>query len=194
MKRITIIQGHPTPDRHHLCHALQDAYIAGARSECHHVTSIEIATLDFPLLQSQRDWQEGAPATPAGLRHAQQAIRDSDHIVLIYPLWLGTMPALLKGFLEQVLRPGIALSYEGLYPKALLKGKSARVIVTMGMPAFAYRWYFGGHSLTSLKRNILGFVGIHPVKHNLFGMVDKASTRRRQAWLNKMRLLGETAR
>lgn len=194
MKRIAIIPGHPTPGRGHLCHALQDAYEAGARGACHHVTNIDIAMLDFPLLRSQQDWLKGAPETPTDLRHAQQAIVDADHIVLIYPLWLGTMPALLKGFLEQVLRPGVALSYEGRFPKALLKGKTARIVVTMGMPAMAYRWYYGAHSLKGLKRNILVFVGLNPIRHNLFGMVEKASIKRRQGWLGKMNLLGASAR
>lgn len=61
---------------------------------------------------------------------------DADHFLLIYALWLGTMPALLKGFLQQVFRPGVAPSYgEGF--QALMKGKSARIAATMGMPTLA---------------------------------------------------------
>ena len=56
--------------------------------------------------------------------------------------------------------------------KRLLTGKTARIVVTMGMPAFVYRWYFGGHSLKSLERNILRFVGIRPVRESLIGMVE----------------------
>jgi putative NADPH-quinone reductase len=81
--------------------------------------------------------------------------------VIVYPLWLGTMPALLKGFLEQAFRPGFAFDTK---PKGLwnrrLKGGSARIVVTMGMPAFFYRVYYRAHSLKSLKRNILEFCGI----------------------------------
>jgi putative NADPH-quinone reductase len=85
-------------------------------------------------------------------------------------LWLGAMPALLKGFLEQVFRPGFGASLPGSAQaiKTNLAGRSTRIVVTMGMPAFIYRWYFGAHSLRNLKRNILGFVGIKPNRHTLY--------------------------
>ncbi len=58
----------------------------------------------------------------------------------------------------------------GGMPKKLLAGKSACVVITMGMPAFIYRWYFGAHGLKNLKRNILGFCGVGPIKDTLIGM------------------------
>ena len=71
---------------------------------------------------------------------------------------------LLKAFLEQALRPGFAFDESSRMPRKLLKGRSARIVVTMGMPAFVYRWYFGAHGLRSLERNILGFCGIRPIR------------------------------
>ena len=78
------------------------------------------------------------------------------------------MPALLKGFFEQVFRPGFAIDpgKRTLMP-GKLTGKSARVLVTMGMPAIVYRWYFMAHSLLSLERNILRFVGLKPIRHSI---------------------------
>lgn len=63
------------------------------------------------------------------------------------------MPAVVKAFLEQVFRRGFAFSKDAnpLFDRKL-KGRSARIVVTMGMPVFLYRWYFGAHSLKSLKR------------------------------------------
>ena len=103
------------------------------------------------------------------------------------------MPALLKAFFEQVFRPGFAVAYQesGRMPKKLLDGKSARIVVTMGMPAFIYRWYFLAHSLKSLERNILGFAGIRPIKESLIGMVEGMKESQRTTWLDKMRRLGE---
>jgi putative NADPH-quinone reductase len=102
------------------------------------------------------------------------------------------MPALLKGFLEQVMRPGVAFAYEpnGL-PRKLLGGRSARIIVTMGMPAFVYRWYFMAHGLRALERNILNFVGIKPVRESLFGSVGSGGPERKRKWLDEMRGLGQ---
>jgi multimeric flavodoxin WrbA len=72
------------------------------------VRLIEVAKLDFPLLRSQEDFDHGSP--PEAIRPAQEAIAWADHLVILYPLWLGTLPALLKGFLEQVLRPDFAFT------------------------------------------------------------------------------------
>jgi putative NADPH-quinone reductase len=78
--------------------------------------------------------------------------------------------------------------------KTLLKGKSARIIITMGMPAFVYRWYFGAHSLRSLKRSILSLVGIGPNRHTLIGMIEGMSDSKRQSWLGAIAELGRKAR
>lgn len=133
-KRILLIQGHPDASQRHLCHALEDAYAQGAMTAGHEIKHINVATLDFPLLRSQHEWEKGA--LPNGLDEAQAAIKWAEHMLLFFPLWLGDMRALLKGFLEQVARPGFAFSREGKNPLAHqgLSGRSARVVVTMGMP------------------------------------------------------------
>lgn len=194
MAKIVVIQGHPDPSSTRLCHALADTYIQGAKSAGHQVEHFDTAQMDFPLLRTQEDWQQGIAGTPDSLKDAQTACVHADHLVLIYPLWMGTIPAVLKGFIEQIFRPGVAFSYEDGLPKPLLKGKSARVVITMGMPALAYRWYFFAHGLKNLERNILGFAGVRPVRSTLFGMVDTVKQDKRVAWLEKMRSLGRRAR
>lgn len=76
-------------------------------------------------------------------------------------------------------------------PKKLWSGKSARIVVTMGMPAFAYRWFFLAHSLKSLQRNILQFSGISPTKATLIGNIENMNGQQRAEWLDEMRRLGE---
>lgn len=190
-RRVLIIQGHPDAGAAHLCHALADAYRDGAESAGHPVRTLDVAKLDFALLRSQADWEHGT--TPANLMPAQRDIEWAEHLVLIFPLWMGEMPALLKGFLEQVARPGFAFKGEGPNPFAHkgLKGRSARIVVTMGMPALVYRWYFRAHSVKSLERNILGFVGIAPVEHTLVGGVGEMKPAAAAAWLARLRRLGE---
>jgi putative NADPH-quinone reductase len=194
MTRIVIVQGHPDPGGGHYCHALADAYAAGATRAGHELRRIDVARLEFPLLESQAEYESGN--TPASLLESQQTLLWADHYVLIYPLWLGTMPARLKGFLEQVFRPDVAfeMSASGQSWKRLLKGKSARIIVTMGMPALVYRWYFGAHSLKNLERNILSFIGIRPIRSTLIGMVAAVSDAKRKAWLREVEQLGGAAR
>ena len=188
-RRITIIQGHPDVAQDHLCHALAEAYRTGAEGAGHEVRTILVAGLTFPLIRSRHDFEHGE--RPDAIQEAQSMIRTSDHLVLVYPLWLGTMPALLKGFLEQVFRYDFAFEPgpRGTFRKHL-KGRSARVVVTMGMPVPAYRWWFGAHSLKSLERNILKFSGISPVRESLFGMVENVNDDKRRTWLSGMQRLG----
>jgi putative NADPH-quinone reductase len=185
-ERIALIQAHPDPAGGHLCHALAQAYADGARRAGREVRVIDVAQLDFPLLRSQKDWQEGE--VPASLRPAQETLRWADHLVFFFPLWLGDMPALLKGFLEQIARRGFAFEAVEGNPlgRKLLTGRSARVVVTMGMPAQVYRWYFRAHSVKSLERNILGFVGIGPIHETLIGGVDGLGAAGVRRWLDEM--------
>ena len=192
-RRVLIIQGHPDTSERHFNHALADAFAQGAQRVGHAVQRVDVAALDFPLLRSKAGWD--AAALPASLELAQQAIQWAEHIVVFFPLWLGGMPALLKGFLEQVARPGFAISATrgGGLPAKLLTGRSARVVVTMGMPALLYRWYFRAHSIKALERNILGFAGIAPIHETLIGSVESLSDAGRQKWLTKLEALGRHA-
>lgn len=191
-RRIAIIQGHPDPRGVHFGHALAEAYRRGAQAGGHELRHIDVAQLDFPLLRTKEDWEKGEP--PAAIRAAQETIRWANHLVMFYPLWAGDVPALFKGFLEQVFRPGFAVSSEPNRPgKRLLRGKSARIVVTMGMPAFFYRWYFRAHGLKNLKRNLLGFCGIGPVRSSVIGMVEGSNMRRRK-WIEAMHTLGRAGR
>ncbi|WP_097460406.1 NAD(P)H-dependent oxidoreductase [Mangrovitalea sediminis] len=195
-RKILVIQGHPDASTQHLCHQIGAAYSDGARDAGHDVRELDIGRLEFSILRSTADWQDGTPS-PA-IREAQDAIRRAQHLVLIYPLWLGAPPALLKGFLEQVFRPGFASPDSPKKGKSRfphpLRGKSVRIVITMGMPSWFYRLHFGAHSLRSLKRNILGFLGAGPIRTSLVGMVEAMPEQRRERLLTQMRHLGERAR
>ncbi len=190
MKRIVIIDGHPSAERDHYCHALAKAYQQGAE-ENHEVRVITISELDFALVRDPKGWS--AEEAEPDIVNAQEAIAWADHLVFVYPLWLGDLPALLKAFLEQVMRPGFAIEITAKAKwRALLKGKSARIIVTMGMPAPIYRLFFRSHSVKSLKRNILHFVGIKPVRTTIIGRVGGFEGYRKR-WLRRVEQLGRHA-
>ncbi|HZS45326.1 MAG TPA: NAD(P)H-dependent oxidoreductase [Blastocatellia bacterium] len=189
-KHIAIIQGNPDPSGKHYGNALADAYQQGAKEAGHEVQIINVAQLKFPLLQTKEDFEKGVP--PDSIELSQETILWADHLLIIYPLWLGDMPALLKGFFEQVLRPRFVTGEDKqMTPwNSRLRGKTARVVVTMGMPAFFYRWFFREHSLKNLRRGILKFCGIGPIKENIIGAVEAKDGRAREKWLKKMNQLG----
>lgn len=192
-KRVLLIQGHPDQAPGHLCRSLEEAYARGVREAGHALRRIDVGALDFPLLRSEEDWQNGA--LPAALQQAQEDILWAQHIVIFFPLWLGDMPAILKGFLEQINRPGFAFSSDGRTPFARkgLKGRSGRLVVTMGMPALVYRVYFRAHSVKSFRRNVLGFVGIAPVGDTLIGRTGAMKPRIAARWLDRLQALGRGA-
>lgn len=190
-KNILLIQGHPDTIKSHLCHALASRYAVGASESGHAVRWIDVAELNFPLIRSQKAWEERS--LPDALLKAQEDILWATHIVLFFPLWLGDMPAVLKGFLEQIARPGFAFEREQgntAFSTKRLTGRSARIVVTMSMPALVYRWFFRAHSVKSLERNILGLLGISPVHETLVGKVGSLKAEEVQKWLRRLRRLG----
>lgn len=191
-RNILIIQGHPDPAEDRFGRALAAAYARGAEQAGAGIRRLDISRMDFPVLRTREAWENTDP--PADILKAQEDLRWAQHIVILYPLWLGDVPALLKAFIEQVMRPGFAFGdmSKGL-PEKKLKGRSARIVVTMGMPAAAYRLFFRAHSLKSLERNILHFVGIKPVRQSLVGTVE-GSPAAREKWLAKMRALGRAGK
>jgi len=170
-RNILVVDAHPDPAPGRLVHALADQYARAAEAGGHLVQVVRLCELKFPWLRSAAEF---AARPPGVIGSQQQHIRWADHLVIIYPLWLGSMPALLKAYLEQVMRPGFAFAYgkgKGL-PTKLLTGKSARIVVTMGMPSLFYRLYYRSHSVRSLARNILAFTGFKPVRVSLIGNVE----------------------
>lgn len=193
MTTITLINGHPDPDPAHFCAALCEAYESAARDSGHEVRRFEAGAIELEFLKNQAEF---AAAPPQAIAELQAAILKSDHLVLVYPLWLGTMPAKLKSVLEHLGRGEFLLqthNEKGGWPARKMKGKSARVVVTMGMPGLAYRILFGGHSLKALEKGILGIAGFGPVRDTIFGLVETGAERRGRM-LETMAKLGAKAR
>ncbi|MGZ3273885.1 MAG: NAD(P)H-dependent oxidoreductase [Caulobacteraceae bacterium] len=190
--KVLVINGHPDSRGDRLCAALAAAYAEGAESGGLSVRRLAIGDLNIPILNRAADFS--APAPEGVIRQAQDDIAWADHVVIVHPLWLGGEPALLKAFLEQVLRYGFALDPDHKRLRGLLKGRSIRLIVTMGMPAIAYRLVFGGPGLKALLPAAFLTAGFWPIRVTLLGGVGSASVRRRAAWLRRVRRLGREGR
>ncbi len=193
-RNVLIIDGHPDVSPQRFLHALAASYARGARAGGHAVRIINVGELDPQTLRSGQEFTHGKPSR--ALQKCQEHFTWANHVVILFPLWLGDMPGQLKIFLEQVLRPDFAFAAargKGL-PRKLLRGKTARIVVTMGMPAFFYRWYFRAHSVKNLQRNILAFCGIEPARVTLVGMVEGMSDKQRGGWLQKLEKLGSEPR
>ena len=188
-QRILVILGHPSDDS--LCAALAQSYMEGARSAGAEVRLLALGALAFdPLLHA--GYRGNQPLEP-DLQAAQAQITWAGHLVWVYPTWWGAMPALLKGFIDRVFLPGFAFKYRqgsSLWDR-LLAGRSAELLVTMDSPPWYYRWvqHMPGH--LQMKKTILEFSGIRPVRVHGFGPVRGADSARRARWLAQARAYGQ---
>lgn len=191
-RKIVIIDGHPDPAADRYCHALASTYATAASSAGHWIRCIAIADMDMPRVPSKDAESEDAPPVS---REAQDAISWADHLVIIYPLWLGSMPSSLKAFFEQTFWTG-SITDPGKRPSrsSLVNGKSARIIITMTMPALVYRLLFFSHSIPLLKRNIRRFAGIGPTATTLIGCIEAIGFEGRQKWLRRVEKLARNGR
>ena len=188
-KRILVVLGQP--DRKSYGGALAAAYADGARAAGAEVREIFLGEIRFNAAPLPGQLKPGEPEPD--LAQSQQAISWAEHLVFVYPIWWGTIPALLKGFIERVFTPGFAVRYHENSPRwdKLLEGRSARLIVTLNTPSFVYRWVFGRPGHVTMKRTILQFCGVRPVRITEVGPIKGSTDEQRARWLGQARALGE---
>ncbi len=191
-KRIVMIIGHPRGAS--FGHALAKAYHEGAVAAGHTVDTLDLAALSFDPILHQG--YAAAQALEPDLEKAQQLIKQAQHLVFVYPTWWGGLPALLKGFIERVFLPGFAFKYRQGSPfwDRLLTGRSADLLVTMDSPPLYYRWVARMPGHNQMKRSILEFCGIRPVRIFSIGPVKGSSPQRREKWLQQARNRGRRLR
>lgn len=188
MKKILLILGHPRRDS--LCGALADAYAEAACAAGAELQRLTLADMAFdPVLHAG---YRGEQALEPDLAAARDAILWAEHLVFVYPTWWGGLPALLKGFVDRVFLPGFAFKYRKDSPwwDRLLAGRSARLLVTMDTPPFFYRWLYRMPGHNQMKRTVLEFCGVKPVRIDSFGPVKGSTPGRRARWLEAARRAG----
>ena len=188
-KTVCIMQGHPHAGSGHFCDALAGAYEEGAKGAGFKMKRLVLADTGISFLHDPGDF----PKRPdREIVEAQNTIRTADHLFIIYPLWLGTMPAFVKAFFEQLSRNEFALSTNenGGWPRKMLKDKSARVVVTMGMPSAAYKLFFGAHGVKGFESATLGMSGFNPIRDTFIGGVGGLSPKQSERHLSRMRVYG----
>ena len=189
-KNITIILGHPNAVSY--CGDLAQAYAQAAKEAGHTVRLFKLGEIAFdPTLHhgySKR--QELEP----GLKEIQDAITWANHLVFVYPIWWGSMPALLKGLFDRVFLSGYAFKYRenSQFWDKLLTGRSAHVIATMDTPPWYYRWAYKMPGHNQIKKTILEFCGIKPVKITSLGPVRYAKPVQREKWLKEIKNYAKT--
>ncbi len=177
-----------------MCHALGEEYVVGARAAGASVEVLDLRRLEFSrdVETAQLQLQDTEP----DIERSRRLVTWSDHLVFIYPTWWGTMPSLLKGFVDRLLLPGFAFQhaenatgYEGL-----LGGRSAHLVTTMDTPPPVYRLIYRAPGHNAMKRATLEFCGVGSVRVTAFGSVLKSDEAQRGKWLEQTRREGHRLR
>ncbi len=187
-KKILILLGHPD-NGPTFSRSVADKYQEAALEEGHSVTRVNIGELNFdPILH--KGYKEIQPLEP-DLLALQDTFREADHIVIIYPNWWNTMPAILKGLFDRMWLPGFAFNFDKETKKVIqrLKGKTARVIIASGTNSAFKTWWKYGDFTNEIESGILGFAGIK-VKTTVFGPCEHVDDACKEKWLEKVAKMG----
>jgi 1,4-dihydroxy-2-naphthoate polyprenyltransferase len=188
--RVLMVLGHPRADS--FSHALARAWRTGAERAGVDVRELELARLHFDPDVTTRHFAD-QPVEP-DIARARALIAWAEHLVFVYPSWWGTMPALLKGFLDRTLAPGFAFAEDVTGFAPLLGGRSAELLTTMDTPGWVWRWIYGAPGDRAMTRAILGFCGIRVAHIARFGPIRDSSAAQRRAWLAQAEARGRALR
>lgn len=184
-KRTLVILGHP--DSNSFSGYLALEFVNNAKESGKDVRFLKLGEMQFdPVLRhGYKQRQELEP----DLVHLRDSILWAEHIAFFYPIWWGAMPALLKGALDRVLLPGFAFQYRrnSQFWDRLLVGRSAHIFTTMDTPPWYFRLIYRMPGHHQMKRTILEFCGIKPVKITSFGPVRTATQIKIDQWTTKVR-------
>ncbi len=188
-KKIVIINGHP--DKESYNYALAKAYKNGAIKSGAEVREIVIGELNFSL-NLKYGYRKRTELEPDLLK-SQETLKWAEHIVWVYPVWWGSVPAIMKGFLDRVLLPGFAFKKrEGsVWWDKYFTGKTSRLICTMDQPTWFYRLINRAPSHHAMKKLTMNFIGVKSVKITAIGPLRLSKEQFRNKWLSKVTKLGE---
>jgi NAD(P)H dehydrogenase (quinone) len=190
-KNVLFILGHPSQNS--FCKALLDAYQKGAETFGAICQSICISKLNFNGNLADGYKNRDIISLEDDVVKSQQLIKWADHILMAYPTWWGSMPALTKGFIDKVFLPGFAFKHHkgNPFPEKLLKGKSIRLLVTMDAPKWWFYLVYRAAQYRMLRQVVFEYVGLNPVRFSTFGAVRTSTVAQRLKWLKKVEKLGQ---
>jgi NAD(P)H dehydrogenase (quinone) len=185
---ISVILGHPGSESFN--HAIADTAVVTLKDVGHRVFFHDLCKEKFDAVLPAAEIPKHAPLPPAIRQHCDE-IAQADGIVVIHPNWWGQPPAILKGWVDRVIRPGVAYEFldgdsgEGV-PHGLLKAKKAVVFNTSNTYEERERTVFGDPLDLIWKNCIFGLCGVTDVRRRTFGVIVTSTDVRREAWLQEV--------
>ena len=184
----SVILAHPAPGSFN--HAIADTAVQALHAAGHCVAFHDLYQEQFPPLFSAAELQPNAELDPAVARHCAEIVA-ADGIIIVHPNWWGMPPAILKGWIDRVLRPEIAYRFvandngEGV-PQGLLKARAAIVFNTANTPDEREREVFGDPLDALWKKCVFDLCGVRAVHRRTFSVIVTSDAQQRAAWLREV--------
>lgn len=184
--KISVILSHPDPKSFN--HAIAQTVLETLKTNGHKVIFHDLYKEKFnPLLPAKEI--DDDDRLPANIKKYCEEIASVDGIIIVHPNWWGQPPAILKGWVDRVIRPGVAYEFlegdsgEGV-PRGLLKAKAALVYNTSNTKTRREKNVFGDPLETIWKNCIFGLCGISNFHRRMFNVIVTSTENQRKKWLN----------
>ena len=187
--KISVILAHPDPGSFN--HAIAATAVEYLRNNGYQVYFHDLYEEKFDPLLPAEEFMKDTPLPPEIEDHCRE-LAEVDGIIVIHPNWWGQPPAILKGWIDRVIRPGVAYEFleddqgEGI-PNGLLKAKSALVFNTSNTEVERERQIFGDPLETIWKNCIFDLCGVRHFYRKMFGIIVTSTDIQRKAWLEEVR-------
>lgn len=193
-KRVFVLDGHPAEES--LTGSMAKAYAEAAERAGHEVRLVRLHDLDFDPDYGFGGYVNKKPLEPA-LEQVMADIEWSEHIVIATPVWWGGVPAKLKGLFDRAFLPGFAFDTRNTtrmgLPAPLLGGRTGRVLMLSDTPGWLFRLMYRNALMVQLRGQVLGFVGIKPLRITQFSGTSHPKEGLVEKWLRKTEKMGAVA-
>jgi NAD(P)H dehydrogenase (quinone) len=187
--KLLVILGHPDPRSFN--HAIASTVCETLGKSGHTVVFHDLCAEGFdPLLPKEEIPEDGLIA--ALMQKHCEELRSADGIVIVHPNWWGQPPAILKGWVDRIFRPGVAYRFEegdsgeGV-PKGLIKAKAAIVFNTSNTEAEREKNVFGDPLETIWRNCIFGLCGVKNFSRRVFSIMVTSTRVQREQWLDEVK-------
>jgi len=184
---ILVLLAHPAPGSFN--HALAAAAVEAARGQGHAVAFHDLHAEGFDAALPAAELRRDAELEPWLRRHCEE-VAAADGLVVVHPNWWGMPPAILAGWIDRVLRAGVAYAFlegdqgEGV-PVGLLRARAAVVLNTSNTPPAREQEAFGDPLEAIWKRCIFDLCGLKDVRRRTFSVVATSTPEERRRWLEE---------
>ena len=189
--RVMVILAHPHPGRESFNHAIAQTAVKTLENNGHEVFFHDLYAEKFDPIIPHEEIPDDALLANDIEQHCRE-ISSADGIILVHPNWWGQPPAIMKGWVDRVIRPGVAYRFleedNGVgIPQGLLIAKAALVFNTCNTPGEWETKKFGDPLETIWKNCIFRFCGVKNFYRRMFGVIITSTQKEREEWLEEVK-------